>query len=161
MTEQFTFLAKLSEFTWSFSTENIDWDDLEKLYQEAPLGNKKAQDVALAFNNSMFKCFVYDGEKMIGVGRALADGADCSYICDVAIRPAYQGFGLGKKIVMHLVEKSSNHKKIILYAAPGKENFYKKLGFSRMNTAMAIFKNHSFAMENGYISDDSDESPNE
>lgn len=138
--------------TWSDSLENIDWEDLERLYQEAPLGNKNANDLQIAFTNSMFRCFVFDSGRLIGVGRALADGADCSYICDVAIRPSHQGLGLGKQIVSKLVEKSAGHKKIILYSVPGKESFYQKLGFRRMNTAMAIFKNPAFAMENGYIS---------
>ena len=137
---------------WSDSPENIDWEDLERLYQEAPLGNKNSNDLRIAFTNSMFRCFVFDSGRLIGVGRALADGADCSYICDVAIRPSHQGLGLGKQIVSKLVEKSAGHKKIILYSVPGKESFYQKLGFRRMNTVMAIFKNPTFAMENGYIS---------
>jgi hypothetical protein len=40
---------------------------------------------------------------------------------------------------MTLVEFSKHHRKIILYAAPGKEPFYLKFGFKRMATAMAIF----------------------
>ncbi|CAD5374038.1 hypothetical protein RA210_U480001 [Rubrivivax sp. A210] len=39
-----------------------------------------------------------------------------------------------------MVQLSSGHKKIILYSVPGKEGFYKKLGFLRMLTAMAIFR---------------------
>ena len=38
------------------------------------------------------------------------------------------------------MEASRDHKKIILYSVPGKEGFYKKLGFLKMLTAMAIFK---------------------
>jgi hypothetical protein len=44
------------------------------------------------------------------------------------------------------------HKKIILYASPGKEGFYKKLGFKQMNTAMAIFSNEQRAIEVGLLS---------
>ncbi len=51
---------------------------------------------------------------LIGVGRALADGLDCSYICDVAIHPEYQGIGLGRKIIEQLMHLSKDHKKIIL-----------------------------------------------
>jgi ribosomal protein S18 acetylase RimI-like enzyme len=101
----------------------------------------------------MFRCFVYEAGKLVGVGRALADGVDCSYICDVAVLPSRQGTGLGKEIVLRLVNLSHGHKKIILYAAPGKEPFYRKLGFKRMNTAMAIFENQDGALERGYIND--------
>ena len=90
---------------------------------------------------------MYDEEKLIGVGRALADGVDCSYICDVAIHPDYQSKGIGKSLVSKLIELSYGHNKIILYSYPGKENFYTNLGFAKMNTAMAIFKNQEQAFE--------------
>jgi hypothetical protein len=59
--------------------------------------------------------------------------------------------GLGKQIVSKLIALSSGHKKIILYSVPGKEPFYKKLGFRRMRTAMAIFQNQALAHERGFI----------
>jgi hypothetical protein len=48
---------------------------------------------------------------------------------------------------------SRGHPKIILYSVPGKEPFYRKLGFKRMNTAMAIFDDQALALERGYVSD--------
>ena len=42
--------------------------------------------------NSKYKCFVYDNEKLIGVGRSVADGYDVSYICDVAIIQTFKGW---------------------------------------------------------------------
>ncbi len=101
----------------------------------------------------MFTCFVYEDTKLVAVGRALADGCDCSYVCDIAVLPSYQGTGLGKQVVSHLVESSRGHKKIILYAVPGKEPFYRKFGFLRMKTAMAIFENQQQQLERGYLSE--------
>jgi len=132
---------------WIYESNNVDWDELSILYKIAPLGDKKPNDLKTVFSNSMFKCFVYADETLIGVGRALADGIDCSYICDVAIHPKYQGQGIGKEIVNKLIELSKGHNKIILYSYPGKERFYSKLGFDMMNTAMAIFKNKEQARE--------------
>lgn len=139
---------------WIYSLENIDWEELSRLYLAAPLGNKDPSDLKVAFSNSMFKCFVYDSGRLIAVGRALADGRDCSYICDVAVHPSHQRLGLGREVVSKLVDLSKNHKKIILYAAPGKEPFYRKLGFKRMATAMAIFRNQAQALENGLLVDE-------
>jgi ribosomal protein S18 acetylase RimI-like enzyme len=138
---------------WSHSIEGLDWNELSELYHAAPLGNKNPPDLEIAFGNSRFVCLVYEAEKLVGVGRALADGVDCSYICDVAILPSHQGLGLGKQIVAKLVEMSAGHKKIILYAVPGKEPFYKKFGFKRMTTAMAIFENQDLASQRGYLSE--------
>jgi citrate lyase synthetase len=135
------------------SSDGVDREELSALYRVAPLGDKKAAHLQKVFSNSMFKCFVYDNDQLVGAGRALADGADCSYICDIAVLPSHQGTGLGKQIVGNLVERSRGHKKIILYAVPGKEPFYKKLGFLRMKTAMAIFENQQTQLERGYLSE--------
>lgn len=79
------------EIKWTYNLKNINWEDLIELYRIAPLGIKDPEKLKTTFTNSLFKCFAYDGEKIIGVGRALADGADCSYICDIALHPEYQG----------------------------------------------------------------------
>jgi len=139
--------------SWVYSSSKIDWIELSELYKIAPMGDKKPKDLEMAFTNSMFKCFLFDGEEIVGVGRALADGVDCSYICDVAVHPNYQGFGLGKEIVHKLLNLSFGHKKIILYTSPDKEVFYHKFGFKRMNTAMAIFDNQGQAIDLGLVNE--------
>lgn len=139
---------------WIFDDSDIDWIELSSLLKIAPLGDKKPEDLRISFSNSRYKCFVFDDGKMVGVGRVLADGIDCAYICDVAVHPSRQGSGIGRAIVQKLIDLSSGHRKIILYANPGKENFYYKLGFRRMQTAMAIFKNQEQALSAGLLTDD-------
>jgi ribosomal protein S18 acetylase RimI-like enzyme len=106
---------------WIFDDSGIDWNVLSRLYKIAPLGDKKPGDLKVSFANSRYKCFVFDDDEVVGVGRALADGVDCSYICDVAVHPRYQRSGLGKAIITKLTDLSSGHRKIILYANPGTE----------------------------------------
>ena len=139
---------------WTYSSERVDWEELYRLYLAAPLGHEAPSDLKVAFSNSMFKCFAYDSGRLIAVGRAVADGRDCSYISGVAVHPDYQGNGIGKEVVTRLITLSKGHKKIILYAAPGKEPFYRRLGFKRMATAMAIFQNQSQALEDGLVIDE-------
>lgn len=138
---------------WSHSIDGLDWNELSALYDAAPLGNKNPEQSEDRIYEQHVQLLVYEDGKLVGVGRALADGVDCSYICDVALLPSHQGLGLGKQIVAKLVALSSGHKKIILYSVPGKESFYKKLGFKRMSTAMAIFENQAVAMERGYVNE--------
>lgn len=116
-------------------------------------GRKNPAALKMVFANSMFRLFVYDSGRMVGVGRALADGADCSYICDVAVLPTHQRMGLGREIVAKLIALSSGHKKILLYSVPGRESFYRGLGFMRMTTAMAIFENQPRALEWGLVNE--------
>ena len=139
------------ELAWLSSQDTIDWNELSALYKASLLGEKRPVDLKKAFANSMFKCFLFDQGRLVGAGRALADGIDCSYLCDIAVLPGYQGHGIGKSIVSKLVELSAGHKKIILYSYPGKEAFYKKPGFKRMSTAMAIFEDQKQALEWGLV----------
>jgi N-hydroxyarylamine O-acetyltransferase len=143
---------KIMGFLWAYDQKNVDWNELSELYRIAPLGEKPPDTLESVFSNSKYKCFVYSNHSLVGAGRALADGLDCSYICDVAVHPEHQRLGIGRQIVQKLVAFSQEHKKIILYANPGKEGFYGKLGFCKMNTAMAIFSNQAHALESGLIS---------
>ena len=132
----------------------MDWEELYRLYLAAPLGHETPSELKVAFSNSMFKCFAYDSGRLIAVGRAVADGRDCSYISGVAVHPDRQGLGIGREVVTRLIALSKGHRKIILYAAPGKEAFYRKLGFRRMATAMAIFADQAQALEDGLLIDE-------
>ena len=71
---------------------------------------------------------------MIGMGRALSDSASDAYIHDVIVLKVYRKKGIGGKIVKTVVEylKTKNVDWIGLIGRPGTEEFYKKLGFSRM-----------------------------
>lgn len=140
-----------NDFLWMYIDDEINWEELANLYKIAPLGNKNPADLKIAFTNSMYKCFVYDGIILIGAGRAIADGIDVSYLCDVAVHPEYQRRGIGKQIVRKLLEFSTGYNKILLFASIGKESFYSKLGFDKMTTAMAIFKNRERVLEMGLI----------
>lgn len=148
----------MTSLTWTDRTTGVDWHALETLYRLAPLGHKRADHLRTVFTNSRYVCVVHDGEQLVAAGRALADGADCAYICDVAVLPAYQGSGLGRQIVQRLVEAARGHKKIILYSVPGKEGFYRKLGFLPLLTAMAIFDDPAAAIARGHLAPPSDAS---
>jgi GNAT superfamily N-acetyltransferase len=139
---------------WSSSIEDMDWRELSELYRLAPLGNKPPEWLQRAYGNSMFHCIGRDAGRIVAAGRAVADGTDCSYLCDIAVMPSHQGTGLGREVVQRLVDASRGHRKIILYAVPGREAFYGQFGFRRMRTAMAIFENPERAVADGYIDPD-------
>ncbi|MET9358976.1 GNAT family N-acetyltransferase [Streptomyces sp. NPDC006617] len=138
--------------TWVHRLDEVDLDELSRLYRLAPLGNKPPETLTTVFGNSRYACFVYAGDVLVGAGRALADGVDCAYIADVAVHPEHQGRGLGSDIIRKLVELAAGHKKIILYAAPGTEAFYRGLGFLHMNTAMGIWSDPQRAVDIGLLS---------
>lgn len=144
----------MADYAWINDMESVDLAELSRLYAIAPLGNKPPDALATVFGNSRFVCFVYAEDVLIGAGRVLADGLDCAYIADVAVHPQYQRRGIGKAIIRKLVALAEGHKKIILYANPGTEGFYRDLGFLHMNTAMAIWQDPARAIGSGLLSTD-------
>ena len=141
----------MDDYTWVYDVAAVDLEELSRLYRIAPLGDKPPQTLATVFGNSMFTCFAYANGVLAGAGRALADGLDCAYLADVAVHPDHQGHGLGTAIIRQLVTRSQGHRKIILYANPGTEPFYARLGFLRMNTAMAICRDPARAIETALL----------
>jgi len=140
-------------FTWSDTLDGVDWQELSDLMRAA-LGNKSAALLRTAFTNSLYRCFLFDDGRLVGTGRVVGDGVDAAYLCDVALLPSHQGRGLGDEIVARLLERARGHRKVILYAVPGKEGFYKRFGFQRMTTAMAIFEDPAQAAARGYVTED-------
>jgi aralkylamine N-acetyltransferase len=128
----------------------IDWDRLAFVFKMAPLGERDPAKLREAFLNSGVRCFVWHEEELIGAGRAITDGVAYAAIFDVVVLPAYQGKGIGKQIMLFLGERSKAAN-IILHATPGKEEFYRKLGFRRMKTAMGRFADPEKQLRYGYI----------
>lgn len=69
---------------WTDNCKIINWQELSNLYKIAPLGDKPVEMLKISFPNSRFTFFVYDNDKLIGVGRALADGVT-RLICVISL----------------------------------------------------------------------------
>jgi len=141
----------MDRYEWSEDTGAVDWDELSNLYRIAPLGDKPPEILREVFTRSLIRCFVRADDAIVGAGRALSDGHDCAYIADIAVHPGHQGNGLGSAIVRRILARAEGHKKVILYANPGKEPFYARFGFLPMNTAMAIWNDPAAAIEAGVL----------
>lgn len=135
-----------------FSTDisRVDWTELASVIERAPLGTRDPAKLQMAFSNSALRCFVYGDGQLIGAGRAISDGVWRAALFDVVVLPEHQGKGIGTRIIESLLE-NGNVDVVMLYAAPGKEEFYRKFGFQRMKTAMAIMDNPERRREVGYI----------
>lgn len=77
---------------------------------------------------------LYEGE-LVGMGRLVGDGAIYWYLQEIIVLPDYQGRGIGRLIVNHLIEYATVHSVTGKFttiggvSARGKEGFYQKLGF--------------------------------
>jgi GNAT superfamily N-acetyltransferase len=135
---------------FSADVEQVSWEELTRVVELAPLGKRDPKKLELAFRNSLVRCFVYHDGRLIGAGRAISDGVWRAAICDVVVLPEYQGKGIGTEIMNRIVQEA-HVDVVMLYAAPGKEAFYGKFGFSKMKTAMALMSNPEIRREKGFI----------
>jgi predicted N-acetyltransferase YhbS len=130
--------------------DGIDWAAAAEVIRLAPLGTRDPARLERAFRNSYVSVFAFDEDTLVGLGRATCDGEFQACIYDVVVLPAYQGQGVGRQVVHELL-KCLPVKNIILYAVPGKESFYAKLGFRAMRTAMAQLSPGMSLPEAGYL----------
>jgi spermidine synthase len=81
-------------------------------------------------------CFmvVEDKGRVKGMGRAISDGVSDAYIQDVAVDKAFRGRGIGKEIILRLVNQLNQDgvNWIGLIAERGSHPFYERMGFSVM-----------------------------
>ena len=105
-------------------------------------GEKKWNEI---LSKSFFVYSIWDGDKMIGMGRILEDGVMCMFY-DIVVHRDYQGKGVGKMIMNNLINKvkDKNYTSIGLFATPENKEFlipfYKKYGFELSETGMEIRK---------------------
>lgn len=94
-------------------------------YQASP------NDLETANRNSWLVVSAYDGDRLVGFGRAVTDLVLHAMIFDMIVHPEYQGRGIGTSILTRLVNRCLEHgiRDIQLFCAKGRRAFYERNGF--------------------------------
>lgn len=90
--------------------------------------DKNPSDIEKAFANSYVICCYTQDDNLIGFARAISDGFYYTSIFDVCVMPEYQKKGIGKKMMLMLLEKYKGTY-FFLTHTEGKRAFYEKCGF--------------------------------
>ena len=108
-----------------------------ELYQSVGWDAPGLDQIERTLENSFATFCAYDGEVPVGMARLLGDGGMSFYIKDFAVRPEYQGKGVGRM----LMEAMESHitasirdgwaVSLELISSKGKEEFYEKFGFEQ------------------------------
>ena len=130
--------------------EVVNWNTLADVIERAPLGKRDPSIVESAFRGSYLCCFVEADGMLIGAGRAISDGASNSAIFDVVVLPEHQGKGLGKNIMLYLLDRLPK-RSVLLISVPRQQLFYAKLGFHRLKTAYLRHEDIERWIRDGYI----------
>lgn len=130
--------------------DHISYEAVHEVIQKSGLSTRSVELTERAFKGSFLKVFVFDEDRLIAVGRAISDGVYQAAVYDIAVLPEYQKKGAGK-LLMEAINNSLSGFNILLYANPPAVDFYKKLGYYKMKTGMAKFKDVSAALTKGFI----------
>jgi GNAT superfamily N-acetyltransferase len=83
-----------------------------------------------------------DGERLVGVSRAITDFAYCCYLSDLAVDAAYQHQGIGKRLIAETRASAGECATLTLVAAPAAETYYPKIGMERHASCWTIPRTH-------------------
>jgi GNAT superfamily N-acetyltransferase len=110
-----------------------DIEDYRRLRQTAGLSPRSAEAAARGLVNTLFGVSVMHEARAIGMGRIIGDGGCFFVVVDIAVEPAHQKRGLGKRIVQALdawlranALESSN---VSLFADGDAKYLYAQFGF--------------------------------
>ncbi len=132
-----------------YDCSKTDWKLVSETLKKVGMAYEEPDVHKKAFEASHTVVFVYKDSQLMGFGRALSDGAYQAAVYDVAVVPEFQKMGIGRMIMEKILERLHGCN-IILYARPGKEEFYGKLGLRKMKTGMALFRNPEKMKERGF-----------
>lgn len=76
-----------------------------------------------------------DSGHLVGVARALTDWAFACYLSDLAVDRAYQGRGIGKRLLDLTREAAGDESMCLLLAAPDAKAFYERIGMPATDRA--------------------------
>ena len=80
----------------------------------------------------------WDGEKLVGIARALTDFSFCCYLSDLAVEKAYQRGGIGKELIQRVQAAIGEESMLLLLAAPEAKDYYPHIGFEKSDRAWII-----------------------
>ena len=108
-----------------------------ELYQSVGWDAPGLDQIERALENSFATFCAYDGEVPVGMARLLGDGGMSFYIKDFAVRPEYQGKGVGRQLMTAIEEYIISHipngwaVSLELISSKGREPFYEKFDFEK------------------------------
>ncbi len=92
-------------------------------------------------NGSEAAVSAWDGDTLVGFGRATSDGVFRAVLWDVVVAGSHQGQGLGRRIVESLMERNCIRRAERLYLmTTNSSGFYEQLGFEVIESQKLMLK---------------------
>ncbi|GMK41124.1 N-acetyltransferase [Paenibacillus sp. CCS19] len=129
----------MSNITYS-TTTTVTAEQLSQLFERAgmkrPINDLPRLQKML--DHADITVSAWDGERLVGIARAITDYAYCCYLSDLAVDGEYQKHGIGSKLVDEVRQEIGDLCSLVLLSAPGAVNYYPKIGFTLSDKAYVI-----------------------
>ncbi|MBE7384174.1 MAG: GNAT family N-acetyltransferase [Leptolyngbya sp. SIO1E4] len=134
------------QFQYSDALSDADLNQLLTLFQAAAFWAKDRHrdDLKSAITHSHPVVTAWDGDHLIGFARATSDGCYRATIWDVVVHPAYQGVGLGRKLVETVLgHPHMNRVERVYLMTTHQQRFYECIGFQKNQTTTMVLFNQT------------------
>ena len=121
-------------------TKEFDPKDLERLFLSVNWESGKYPDkLKRAFQNSSYIVSAWDGSRLVGLVRALADGETIAFIHYLLVDPHYQGQHIGDELMNRILSHLKDHLYVkVMPSDPKTKPFYERFGFKEYDNYSAM-----------------------
>ena len=118
--------------------------DLQRLFLSVGWESGNYPDkLVRAMRNSTHVVSAWDGNRLIGLVRALDDGETVAFLHYLLVDPAYQGLHIGDELMTRVMAFFENHLYVkIMPSDPKTIAFYERYGFQQYDNYSAMILKH-------------------
>jgi GNAT superfamily N-acetyltransferase len=119
----------MAEIKYS-NTKEFDKRQLQDLFLSVGWSSGEFPDrLQIALKNSNKVISAWDDDKLVGLINALSDGIMTVYFHYLLVRPEYQSNGIGKHLLLTILQEYKDYARKVLIAYERETTFYQKCGF--------------------------------
>lgn len=114
--------------------------DIVRVYEASGI-NRPTKDmprITRMFATSNLVISAWSDGTLVGICRALTDYSYCCYLSDLAVDKAFQGRGIGERLIAELRDVLGAEVSLVLLSAPEAMSYYPVVGFSAADNAYVI-----------------------
>lgn len=121
-------------------TKEFNKEQLQDLFLSVGWSSGEYPDkLHIALKNSDKVVSAWDDDKLVGLINALSDGIMTAYFHYLLVRPGYQSSGIGKNLVLTMLEEYKDFARKVLIAYDKEVPFYQKCGFEIGDSKTPMF----------------------
>lgn len=127
-------------------TKDFTADELQRLFLSVNWeSGKYPEKLVRAMHNSTQVVSAWDGDKLVGLVRALDDGEMVAFLHYLLVDPVYQGRHIGDELMKQIMRSYESLLYVkVMPSDPKTISFYKKYGFQQYDNYSAMVRKHFF-----------------